>query len=116
MRKIGQRAVFVETLALIRNSIEKYASGSNSVEMNTQGAEWIFAMFEHVVGDDEIERCAGEASESFAVLDYIRLNQIASGQFRVITAQLCNADTIDVFHLCSRGHGQSRAPISMPCP
>ncbi|MNL54015.1 hypothetical protein D3C87_1773060 [compost metagenome] len=86
MLKGSQFASPVEGESLVRNRAVNDPCGPQLPEMITQGSQGIFAVLQHVVADDEVERPIFDGGEHFAVIHDIHRDQVQVIQFGILEA------------------------------
>ena len=74
--------------------------------MRAHRAERIFAVLEHVVGDDEVERSVGNRRQGFAVIDNVDVDQRQRFEFGIVRTQHRLGQAVDIAHARAFRHRQ----------
>lgn len=86
----------VERVAHVGHGQEQHAVRTQPVAEGGKRADRVFAMFEKVVGDDEVEALALDGVEPLAVVENRRFDQIDRRQFWILAAQIVRGKVIDI--------------------
>ena len=78
--------ILVECKSFVRNGQVKYPSGFQNAEMVCQRTDGILAVFDEVIGDDEILRAIRNSRERLAVVYNVHLDQIELRKLWVLLA------------------------------
>jgi hypothetical protein len=92
----SDRSIDIEAVALVRDGVVEDAPASEALQVHSHGAQWVFAMLQHMVGNDEVQRPVGERNQALAVVDAIHRCEFGVGQFRILDTKLLNGHTIDI--------------------
>ena len=113
------RAVSVERETLVRHRHVENAARPQHAEERFQRSDRVLAVFEKVVGDDEILRPGADRFEPLAVVHDINLDQLFIAQVGVLSAQVGDGKAVDVTDFGADGDAERimrSAPISNPRP
>jgi hypothetical protein len=98
------RPVAVEGEPLVRHRHVKNPARPQYAEKRFQRPDRVLAVFEKVIGNDEILRPGADRFESLAVVHDINSDQLFVAQVRVLSAQVGDGKAVDVTDFGARRH------------
>jgi hypothetical protein len=95
----GRFSVAVDAVAAVGQREQQDAAGPEHAHVRLERADRVLAVLEEVRGDHEVLASIRDGREALAVIDAIHVHEGLVGQLRVLGAQLCGAEPVDVLDL-----------------
>ncbi len=96
MLKWCEWTIHVEAVPLVRNDIEKPSTLPDLAQVSSHCAQWVFAMFQHVTCDDEVNGVSSDAGQRLAIIKDIDWDQIVRVKFGELGNMICNRTAVHV--------------------
>src|SRR5262245_44924212 len=95
VRQGRDRPLPIERLPLVRQRQIQNAARSQDAEHVLERTDWVLAMFQKMISDDEILTAIGETAQPLAVIYHFDFDKPRAPQLGIMLAQLVDIHTID---------------------
>jgi len=100
----GGRPVAIEGVTLVGKREVKNAIRFQDAEMIEEGANGVLAMFEEVIGNDEVLARVSNRGQFLAIVNNVHIDERLGGEFRVLISQFVYGEAVNVLDVSRFGN------------